>query len=732
MIKKNTEKNMKRFIPTILIAMAIPLHAIAGNGFAIVVDPKSYSEAKSEIEAYAQAIEQVNNWKVFTIIDQWGIPDSIRTRLIRLHQQKENPIVGCVFMGDIPVAMVRDGQHMTSAFKMNQKSDRKQSSVPSDRYYDDFGLQFKFIDKDPDAPYFYYSVEPHSQQRVRPDLFSGRIRPTDAGGTSRYDKLRAFLRKTTAEKLRKRSLRQMFYFSGHGYISESKVARIDEKASYFEHFPTLKGRNNAIGYMDNTDHNPIKEHLMNELMRTDLDLAILHHHGYWNTQYLNAINRPYSVKAAKEYIIGNIRRHVYEAKQRDKNHDSLRVALQQKFDVPSTWTENVLSDSLARLDSVTDAGLDLHLEDFQFYGYHPNVPMVIIDACFCGSFHRENCIANEYIFQPGGTVAVLANSVNALQDKWSDRFIGIVAEGGCAGDLVKYAGYLESHVIGDPTFGYVPESKSVDLHSMAIKKNPAGWKRLLKNGTPDQQALAIEQLYCLGALGSKDLLNIYRTSSYGIVRLQALLTIANFRDDNFIQAVALASQDSYELAQRTAIKLMAQSGDKQLIPALIKVAISNNTSDRCNFNAMTALSCYPEEDLMTEFARQFDDPSIQYVRKDSVRNIIGDAIRHSAQRLANDIDLMFKPSTKDKERKFTIRSLRNMIPHYKIPALIDYLRHCENREIQVMLLESIGWHTRSFQAAKIATAALEISRDMTYPQSVRDEALKTYNRINAK
>ncbi len=723
---------MKRFIITTLIGAAMSLQANARNGFAIVVDPESYREARTEIEAYAQAIEQVNDWKVFTVVDQWGVPDSIRARLISLYHQKQTPLVGCVLVGDIPIPMIRDGQHMTSAFKMDQGNDRKQSSVPSDRFYDDFGLQFKFIDKDQGAPYYYYSVMPGSQQRIRPNLFSGRIRPTDAGGTSRYDKLRSFLRKATAGKMRKRQLQQLFYFSGHGYISESKMARIDEKASYFEHFPALKGRTNTIGYMDHTDQNPIKERLMNELMRTDLDLAILHHHGYWNTEYLNGTNRPYTVRAAKEYIISNLRKHIYEAKQRGKNYDSLRVVLLKKFDVPATWVADALSDSLARLDSIADAAADLHLEDFGIYGYRPNVPVVIIDACFCGSFHRDNCIANEYIFQPGGTVAVVANSVNALQDKWSDRFIGLIAEGGCVGDLVKYAGYLESHVIGDPTFGYAPQTEAVDLHSMAVKKKPANWRRLLKSGTPDQQAMAIEQLYRLESITSEELLGIYETSPYGIVRLQALLTIANYRDAHFIKAVELASQDGYELAQRTAIKLMAQSGDKRLIPALIKLAITNNTSDRCNFNVTAALCCYPKDELQAEFARQYDGPSVQYIRKDSVRSVILNAIVRSADRLAVDIDSLPSPETTAKQRRFTIRALRNTMVHYKIPALLDYLKHCGNEEIQVMLLECLGWHPYSYQAPAIAGTALEISGDTAYPQAVRDEALKTYNRIHAK
>ena len=132
------------------------------DGFAIVIDQESYNQAQAEVEAYAQCVEQLHGLKTFTVIDRWGVPDSIRAELIRLHTQKESPIVGAVFVGDIPVAMIRDGQHMTSAFKMNQAQPRKESSIPSDRFYDDFGLQFQYLDRDSDAAYFYYSITPES------------------------------------------------------------------------------------------------------------------------------------------------------------------------------------------------------------------------------------------------------------------------------------------------------------------------------------------------------------------------------------------------------------------------------------------------------------------------------------------------------------------------------------------------------------------------------------------
>ena len=724
---------MKRLILTAFACCIFLLQSHARDGFAIVIDPTSYQEAKAEVTAYAEAIEKVNNLKVYVVQDRWGIPDSIRAELMKLYERKDCPIMGCVLVGDIPVTMIRDGQHMTSAFKMNQANDRKESSVPSDRYYDDFGLKFKSLGRDTDAPYFYYSVTPQSAQRVHSNLISGRIRPTDIGGTSRYQKLRNYLSKATQAKLHPRTMQQMFYFSGQGYISESKVARIDEKAAYYEHFPQLKNSNkNNISYIDHTDQNPVKERFMNELMRKDLDVAILHHHGYWDTEYLNGLGAVRTVREAKEFIIRNCREHLYSAKQRGKNYDSLRIAFQQRFDLPASWLKDAFNDSIAVQDSILEAASDLHLEDFAVYGYRPNVPVVLIDACFCGSYHKDDCIADEYIFQPGGTIAVVANTVNALQDKWSDHLVGLITQGGCVGDLVRFSSYLESHVVGDPTYRFTSVGNYADLDALIQHGKPSTWRKLLKNGLPDEQVLAIEQLYLSGSISSSELYNICRRSPNGIVRLKAFLTLANFKDDNFIKAIIDASQDSYELLQRMAIRYIAASGDERLIPSLVRLSIANNTSDRCNFNAMNALSCYPKDALLKEFARQFDSPETQYIRKDSIRKVIERAIANSADRLTSEIDDLLKPDTQDKTRKFTIRALRNTLPHYKVPVLIEFLKQTKDEELQIMTLECMGWHPYSCQAERMSQTALDFSQDKRLPQTVRDEALKTYNRLHAK
>ena len=220
---------MKQFVLTLGIWMLSLAFAQGQRGFAIVVDPQSYKEAEEEIRQYADAIEDVNGLHVFVVIDKWGVPDSIRQELMRLHALDKHAIEGAVLVGDIPVAMIRDAQHLTSAFKMDQRHDRKESSVPSDRYYDDFGLRFDYLGKDEDMPYFYYSLAPESEQRLEPDIYTGRIRPTDCNGTSRYEKLRAYLVKVVKEKRNAETLDQILFFGGHGYISESMVARMAEK-----------------------------------------------------------------------------------------------------------------------------------------------------------------------------------------------------------------------------------------------------------------------------------------------------------------------------------------------------------------------------------------------------------------------------------------------------------------------------------------------------------------------
>ena len=100
--------------------------------FANVTDTKSYAEAKEEIDAYRASVEQ-EGLGTYLVIDDWKTPHPIRDVLQTLHEDKKCPLEGCVLVGDIPVPMIREAQHLCSAFKMNQTMAWQRSSVPSDR-----------------------------------------------------------------------------------------------------------------------------------------------------------------------------------------------------------------------------------------------------------------------------------------------------------------------------------------------------------------------------------------------------------------------------------------------------------------------------------------------------------------------------------------------------------------------------------------------------------------------
>ena len=159
----------------------------AERGVAIVVDPVTWDNCKNSIENYMQSVK-ADGLNPIVLIDKWGIPDSIRTNLYKLY--KKNNIEGAVLIGDIPVPMIRNAQHLTTAFKMDQRRAWDQSSVPSDRYYDDFDLKFEYIKRDSTyTNYFYYNLTADSPHRIDCEIYSARIKPPKVPGKDKYTQI---------------------------------------------------------------------------------------------------------------------------------------------------------------------------------------------------------------------------------------------------------------------------------------------------------------------------------------------------------------------------------------------------------------------------------------------------------------------------------------------------------------------------------------------------------------
>ena len=118
-----------------------------------------------------------------------------------------------VLGGDIPVALVRNAQHMTTAFKMNEKAfPWDQSSVPTDRFYDDLNLKFEFIKQDSVNPqHFHYKLTEDSPQKLNPTFYSARIKYPEKKGGDKYAAIASYLKKAATAKADKHNqLDQVF------------------------------------------------------------------------------------------------------------------------------------------------------------------------------------------------------------------------------------------------------------------------------------------------------------------------------------------------------------------------------------------------------------------------------------------------------------------------------------------------------------------------------------------
>ena len=700
------------------------------RSFAIVVDEKSSAEASAELKSYAHAIEDVQGLKVHTIIDRWGVPDSIRSVLYHLYKDKESPLCGAVFVGEIPVPMVRDAQHMTSAFKMDQKYDRNQSSVPSDRYYDDFDLKFNYLGHDEGTLFHYYSLRHDSPQLLQSDIFTGRIRPTDGDGISRYEKLRAYLKKAAKAKYEDNVLDNMFYFTGHGSLNESKVAAMDERISYYEHFPWLLAQKQGISYMDYSQAPFINEMLIDELMRPELDFAMLHHHGTEETQYLNSYAHPENIEDGINYLKRQLRQMIRRRVMfKEQNRDSLITAVAAKYNIPEEWITDTFSDESIERDSAEEARLNLTVSDFKKFGFVPSCRMVVFDACYNASFHREKSVASEYIFSPGRTLAAIGGTVNLLQDKWYDRMAGLMGAGMYAGYLNLFQNYLESHLIGDPTFVFTPSAKADDVNA-AIASVLSGRNKkvsLKDDGLPDIEVLRMELLYRQGRVGTSELLDKVRNSRYSQVRLEALYLLSLSRGEDFVKALTTAVDDRTEMVQRFAVNYLRFCGDERLAAPLMKLFAQNNLSQRVEFNVMQAMMYFPKDLLLAEFEKQ--SAVMVYHDRDKVRDEKRKIIEREAEKWADEVEDLFKKDLSDRNFSFIASCMRLYCPHRKVERVLQYILECGNADRQVQLLEALGWMRMSYKSGIIAETSLKISRDMKFAEEVRNEALKTYNRV---
>jgi len=714
--------NFKNLIVScaIIFLAGVPVVAKNTGSVAIVADSQVMQKNRVSLDKYARSIE-ADGLKTFIIEDIWGVPDSIRNVLEGLY--RESNLEGAVFVGNIPVPMIRDGQHLSTAFKMDQRRDWDRSSIPSDRFYDDFDLEFDFIKRDSaNTLYYYYSLSPDGAQSVYSEIYSARIKPPVYKGKTRFELIDRYFEKVVREKEAAREISKVTYFAGHGYNSNSMVARADERLALTGQFTKLSQGKGSLNYIDYTFDDYVKYRLMAELSREDLDLAILHHHGADDTQFLNG--SPITnmtdkwLEMSRKFFRGKIRSASDTAASKQYYIDN--------YNVPESWVANAFDPEVMKQDSIADASLDIHIADFD--GYTPSARFIMLDACFNGSFHLDDYISGHYIFNPGNTVVVKANSVNTLQDIWTNQLIGLLDLGVSVGNWAKEQFTLESHLIGDPTYRYSSARKDLEglNHAMSHKRRDVKfWKKLAKDENPEVQAVAIKMLFNNGVLGTSDLYEIQTTNASPTIRLMAFYLINKKYNNMIVPSLKAGLHDNYELIRRFAAKEASTNQSPELLKDIMELRVAPGTSLRVNFQIKEASEEYPKDAALEAFDKALEGKEgIWYQQMAKQRS----RMEYSLTSTQNDFEQLLDPETSARNKRFTITALRNSNNVSKLDYLFRFMKESDDNELRVLLAHAFGWFTNSWKRDEI----VEFCKTMVNTEkndAVKEELIRTISRL---
>ncbi len=696
--------------------------------FAIVVDQKSYDEVKSEIDAYRSSIEN-EGLGTYLLIDNWKRPESIREQLIKLHKNEKAPLEGCVFIGDIPIPMIRDAHHLSSAFKMSPKANWQKSSIPSDRYYDDFGLTFDYIKQDSLKPdYHYMTLRADSKQYISPDIYSARIRPLHLKDQNPYQMLRDYLKKTVAEKEKQNTLDQLTMARGHGYNSEDPLAWSGEQMALREQLPQIFKPGNTVKFYDFDMRYPMKPLYLNEIQREGLDIMLFHHHGGPTMQYINGYENGSSINLSIENAKIFLRSKVPSYAKKHGREAAIKEYAKQ-YGVPESWCAEAFDEEKIKSDSIVNRNMDIYTEDIRLMA--PNARFILFDACFNGSFHLDDNIVGSYIFNRGKTIVTMGCTVNTIQDKWPDEFLGLLATGMRIGQFTRFTCFLENHLIGDPTFHFINNSElDIDINQALVLQegNVAFWKKQLNSPMADMQAMALRQLSMANYSGLVDLLKkSYYESNYFVVRLEALRLLTLNHPTEVADVLQTAMNDSYELIRRYAVEYVEKNSNPKLLPAWIESYLLRGHENRHRFRIFSGIDTFDHDTALNELQKQAAKWSFY---DSSYMNELSEYLPRQKKGLERDFTLIGNPESTTKQIQSEISRFRNKPITKAIEALLNIVKN-ENleEELRVSAAETLGWYNLHYDKATIIK---KLNAFQTSNPKLMNEVTKTIHRLEGK
>lgn len=698
-----------------------PAMKVKETSFAVITDKGTYQACEAELKAYQETLGQ-EGLPTFIVYNDWKKPEDVKKVIAKLY--KKNNLEGVVFVGEVPIAMIRKAQHMTSAFKMDENGyPWRDSSVPSDRFYDDFDLKFDYLKRDSaETNFFYYDLAIESPQKLQCDIYSARIKAVD-NGEDAYTQISRYLKKAIAEHKSGNKLDQFFSYTGDGSYSNSLVAWTPEVHTIREQMPKVFDREGRARFIRYNFSDYPKDDVINMLKREDLDLSIFHEHGVPERMYISGSPATQTwtahMDAMKYYWRGLARRY----EDRPKDFQGMLDRMKNKYGIDSTWIAGWNDPKVIEEDSLRDLRSGIILPEVT--QIKPNSRMVIFDACYNGDFREKDYIAGRFIMAEGKTVVTFANSVNVLQDKMANEMLGLLGMGARVGQWAKLTNILESHITGDPTIRF-KSINEVDCNEL-IKApyNEAQMLELMNSPYADVQNLALHRLYRNKYVGISDLLRkTYETSPYMMTRFTSLALLEKLNDKNFREVLLLSINDSYEFIRRTSIRMMQHVGLSEYVYPQIKTYIEDNLSERVAFNVELGLHVFDEAAVSAAIEKVCAETHIA-IDKDKFRA----SMERCNKNRSMQKDLVNK-ETSERWRLTYCNGLKNYMAHASVDGFINILKdNSESDKLRIRLLQALAWFTHSYRKADIMQACDQLVKNKSLSAELREEAKRTYYRL---
>ena len=674
------------------------------TAFAIITDSETLSKCSEEFHAYKQVLEE-EGLGTYIISADWKGPEEVKAEILALAGKKPR-LEGVVFAGDIPIVKVRQGQHLTTAFKMNEKAwPMEESSVPSDRFYDDFDLSFDFICRDTvETDVFYYRLSEDGAQHLHPDIYSARMKVPAVMKGDKYEIMRKYLRKVVDAHRQNNALDNLTFFAGHGYNSDCLTLWRQKPVVFREYFPYVFSQASHNRFLNFREDRHMKWNLLSEVARKDVDLFVFSEHGATDTQYINESK----VADNLDEDMGYLRRSLAESYKyyAGKGHgeDFMKEAVEQEYRLSRKDFSDSAMAAYAAADSLEYAQANIFLDDIM--KGHSNAKMIVFNACYNGSFHnREGYVAGCHVFGDGECIVAQGNTVNVLQDKWEDKLMGYLSIGERAGMWQKEVAYLESHLIGDPTFRFTPHDKAEEklrdrLHNDLVfnELNPSVWEKYTYSDNSLLRCAGITHLGYIDAKAAhKRATEMFGDPSW-TVRIHAFNTLATDPDADFATYVRIGLEDIYEVVARNSVRMAAALGDTSLIPdvkAFKKahpemVRASGHAAD----DAVALLSGTEHYSKSTEGAADKEKPV--------------------------------------KKRVNDIRTFRNGRSIFAVDPLLHIVGDAsDDLYVRTVACETLGWYEQSVRRGEIIESLSGMLVNGTdIPQQIQAEIKKTIKRLS--